>query len=181
MPLFRKTLFHRNKTGAEKLWSSKHEFDERWKERIATMASYISIPGAVADFGCGMMWLEHMLGPNNSYLPIDYISRDNRTQVIDFNAAPLPRIEAEVAFLSGSLEYVLDVKNFVRQLIQMGFKQIILSYCTIEMVPQRGARRQLNWVSHESIFTLLSLFCPPYSLINIDRTHGANTIFVFRR
>jgi hypothetical protein len=181
MRLFRKSLFRNNTTGSEKLWSSKDEFDERWKERIATMSSYISIPGTVADFGCGLMWLEHMLGPNNTYLPIDYISRDNRTQVIDFNAAPLPRINAEIAFLSGSLEYVVDVKGFVEYLIETGFKQVIVSYCTIELIPQRRTRQQLNWVSHESVFTLLSLFCPPYSLTNLDRTHGANTIFVFKR
>lgn len=181
MPLFPKSLFRPERAVSEKLWSSNHEFDERWKDRIATMASYISLPGAVADFGCGMMWLEQMLGPSNSYLPIDYISRDERTLVMDFNAVPRPRIDAEIAFLSGSLEYVVDVKGFVGYLIESGFKQIIASYCTVELVPQRKTRQQLNWVSHESIFTLLSLFCPPYSLTNIDRTHGANTIFVFRR
>src|SRR5689334_450900 len=57
------------------LWSSLTEFDESWAERITYMAQFIDRPGVVADFGCGPMWLERMLQPCNSYLPVDYIRR----------------------------------------------------------------------------------------------------------
>ena len=58
---------------ASTLWSSPIEFDEKWKRRISTMASYITKPCPVADFGCGMMWLETCLPPNCTYIPLDYV------------------------------------------------------------------------------------------------------------
>ena len=43
-------------------WNRAEEFDVAWKARIAAMARRIDGPGRVADFGCGLMWLEQVLG-----------------------------------------------------------------------------------------------------------------------
>ena len=173
----RKWLFKWNKP-KKALWYSESEFDEVWKNRIAVMASYINISGTVADFGCGLMWLEPLLKPENRYLPIDYITRDSRTLVINLNVDLIPEINAEIAFLSGVLEYVEDVNNFIDQLINRNFKKIILSYCTLEKFNNLNSRISLNWVSHKSIFEILYLFSSKYSLVNIDDVNG-NTIFIF--
>jgi len=175
-----KKWLNRNKKGNTILWSTTSEFDEIWKKRITIMASNINIPGIVADFGCGLMWLEVLLNQENSYLPIDYIARDVRTLVIDLNVDPVPELNAEIAFLSGVLEYVKDVNNFVDQLTSRGFKKIILSYCTYEKFSDVNNRISLNWVSHESIFSILSLFTTKYNLIAIDDVNN-NTILVFER
>jgi hypothetical protein len=128
-----------------------------------------------------MMWLEQFLGSGNVYFPIDYIRRDERTVVIDFNHDPLPELTGEIAFLSGSLEYIKDFKGFVRKLMGIGFQQIVISYCTLEQVPHMRSRLALNWASHESIFSVLEVFCEQYSLVQIDNTLDKNTIMVFRK
>ena len=162
------------------LWTSETEFDTAWKKRIELMASYIDIPGKVADFGCGMMWLENFLKSENSYVPIDYIRRDERTIVIDLNVGPISAINAEIAFLSGILEYIEDIPKFISQLTDNNFKLIILSYCTLEKNSDVGVRKSLNWVSHVSLFELLSLFTNKYNLTAID-DFNINTILVFKK
>lgn len=163
-----------------KLWSKTEEFDATWKTRIALMASYIDVPGTVADFGCGMMWLEAYLGEDNYYLPIDYIQRDSRTIILDLNHDSIPSLNAEIAFLSGILEYIEDLNHFLQQLIECEFQKILISYCTIESFNSIKRRKKLNWVSHESIFIILSIFCQKYTLVHIDCISN-NTVLIFNR
>ncbi|WP_009633331.1 hypothetical protein [Synechocystis sp. PCC 7509] len=166
------------KSNDSQLWSKTEEFDASWKTRIALMASYIDVPGTVADFGCGMMWLEAYLSKDNPYLPIDYIQRDSRTIVLDLNRDSIPNLNADIAFLSGILEYIEDLDSFLQQLIECKFKKILVSYCTIENLSSIKIRKKLNWVSHESIFIILSVFCKKYTLVHIDRISN-NTILIF--
>lgn len=167
-------------TAAKQVWEKEISFDTKWKFRIERMVSYIDVPGVVADFGCGMMWLEQYLGPGNSYLPIDYISRDDRTVVFDLNSKNKPEIKADIAFLSGVLEYVVDVNEFYSYLVVCKFKKIILSYCTTDLHSSLESRRSLNWVSHESLSGLLGIFLQDYQLESIDDVN-TNTILVFNR
>ncbi len=159
-------------------WSQPLEFKEEWKGRISKMASYIDLPGTVADFGCGPMWLESLLGPQNRYLPIDLFPRDGRTLVMDLNQGNLPPIQAEIAFLSGVLEYVRDVRGVCSKLCRMGFRRVILSYCTIEKYSNLNDRRAAHWVSHESTASLTRHFSAAYTLTRVDDFNG-NTILVF--
>ena len=147
-----------------KLWSDEKEFDENWKRRISAMAAFIDMPGPVADLGCGMRWLEQFLREENPYVPVDYVRRDERTLVIDFNADKLPELGAKVAFLSGSLEYVKEAVMFLGTLTGMGFEQIILSYCTTEKFHDMKVRRGLNWTSHLSIYQILTALTGQYDL-----------------
>jgi hypothetical protein len=164
----------------KRLWESSAEFDEVWKNRIHRMASYIEGPATVADFGCGMMWLEEILPKSFSYVPIDYIRRDERTIVLDLNRDTLDSVQADTAFLSGVLEYVEDVPGFVTKLAENGFQQIVLSYCLTEKHPNLVVRKTLNWVSHLSVLDLLSAFLRYYTLTAIDDVK-TNTICVFKR
>ncbi|MEJ0000266.1 MAG: TylF/MycF/NovP-related O-methyltransferase [Verrucomicrobiota bacterium] len=159
------------------LWSQSSEFDDAWKERIATMASYIRKPCSVMDFGCGQMWLEPLLPPGCTYLPLDYIRRDERTLVVDLNRDPLPAVKADVAFLSGVLEYVEDIEGFAARLTAAGFQKIILSYCLRETIGGLGSRKELNWVCHKTLPELLAIFLPNYDLAAIRRIKD-NTILV---
>ena len=162
------------------LWSSSVEFDESWKRRITAMASHIKGPCSVADFGCGMMWLEQFLPPGCTYVPIDIARRDERTIVLDLNRDPLTAIQAEVAFLSGVLEYVENVELFAQKLTGAGFRQIILSYCTLDKFGDLNNRKNLNWLSHKSLFELLAIFLPAFDLTALDDVNG-NTILSFNR
>ena len=162
------------------LWASSEEFDEVWKHRIAAMASYIPADCSVADFGCGMMWLESRLPEGCKYHPFDCVRRDSRTVVLDLNRDPLPTLDMDVAFLSGVLEYVQDVEAFTLQLSAAGFRKIILSYCTLEKFSDLEGRKDLNWVSHVSLFNMLGFFLVNYDLVHIDDVNQ-NTILVFDR
>lgn len=144
------------------------------------MASYIREPCSVADFGCGMMWLESLLPKGSTYYPFDYIRRDERTVVLNLNHDPLPPINAEVAFLSGVLEYIEDLAGFAQMLAAADFKKIILSYCTLEKFENLKNRESLNWVSHQSLFEFLAIFLGDYNLSAIDDVNN-NTILVFDR
>ena len=162
-------------------WSSSAEFDEAWQRRIEVMAHYIEGSGPVADFGCGMMWLKPLLPPINSYIGIDCLARTSETIVLDLNRNSLDGVEADIAFLSGVLEYIEDVQGFVQKLKARGFRQIILSYCTTEKHGDMKTRRGCNWVSHESLFDLLGYFLPDFCLTNLDNVNNYNTVLVFSR
>lgn len=162
------------------LWSRQEEFDHRWKKRIEVMASYIDVPGVVADFGCGMMWLEPFLKKTNTYLPIDYIKRDERTVVVDLNQHPLPPLSASVGFLSGVLEYISDLRGFLNYLQEAKLNKVILSYCTMENIPDLRMRKSLNWVNNESVYVLLSAFIRRYDLTAFEDV-SQNTVMVFDR
>jgi hypothetical protein len=166
---------------AGQLWSSSAEFDEAWKRRIETMASYIEGAGTVADFGCGMMWLKPLLPPGNSYLGIDYLPRTSETIVLNLNTDALDGIVADIAFLSGVMEYVEDVPSFIGKLKERNFRQVILSYCTIEKHPEMAARHNCNWASHASIFDILAWFLPEFRLTALDEVNNHNTIMAFSR
>jgi hypothetical protein len=170
-----RALLHRDKR-----WSSLAEFPPAWSVRIERMAKFIDRPGRVADFGCGPMWLERFLRTDNTYVPVDYVRRDERTIVVDLNADRIPPLHAEVAFLSGVLEYVEDVDSVVSQLEAQEFSRLIVSYNTVENVPDMEQRRQLHWVSHLDLATLLQLFDRKFALVEKD-TSTTNTILVFDR
>jgi hypothetical protein len=161
----------------EKLWSETAEFDDAWKQRISLMADYITLPGAVADFGCGMMWLEEYLKPENTYIPIDYMARDARTIVVDLNQDSLPNLTARVAFMSGVLEYVSHPEKIIRYLAKQNVEQLIIAYCTLEKFSSIDRRKSLNWKSHLSIFELLEHFTEDYSLQRLDEI-SKNSVFV---
>lgn len=163
---------------SKQLWTQDEEFHPDWELRNKLIASYINIPGIVADFGCGKMTLEKYLKPNNSYLPIDVHRRDNRTIVFDVNRHSLPSINADIAVCSGFLEYVVDLRQFVHSIQNCRFKMFIMSYCTTNDFPDLRKRRSLNWVSHLSISDILYLFLSQFNLSAID-DFNKNSIFVW--
>lgn len=178
-----KRIFYRTtdpEINRAKPWSMPAEFDETWKRRIEVMAAHLINPAVVADFGCGMMWLENFLRPGQKYLPIDYLRRDERTLVLDLNRDSLQNVRADAAFLSGVLEYVQDVPAFAGKLAALPLKQIVLSYCTTDKHPDIEKRRNLNWTSHESLHTLLPPFLEAFNLGAMDDVKD-NTILVFMR
>jgi hypothetical protein len=165
-----------------KNWFKEDDFDVLWKNRIQKMSSYIDNekPMRIVDFGCGMMWLEQYLNSFHIYVPVDYIKRDDRTIVVDLNVYPFPVIEGDIAFLSGILEYIVDIDKFYNEIVQNEYKMIVLSYCTLEKNNNINARHMLNWKSHLSIFTLIYIFTQDYVLSIID-DYNNNTILVFNR
>jgi len=161
-------------------WQTLEYFDESWKRRIEEMASYVDSGESVIDLGCGKMWLRSFL-KGNIYHGVDYTQRDPNTIVADFNRYQYPDIEADVAFISGALEYVEDYDWFIHQ-VSTHSRKCIVSYCTTEQFPAVRMRRQKAWKNHLSRSALLEVF--EKNEMRLDRESTAiaqNPIFIFSK
>lgn len=167
-------------TTGQRSWRRLEYFDESWKKRIETMASYINPGESVVDLGCGRMWLKPLL-KDNVYYPVDYTQRDEITAVADFNAHEFPEIVADVAFVSGTLEYVEDYGWFAGKVCSHS-KRCIVSYCTTEHYPSMKTRSQKAWKSHLSRSGLVGLFAKNRMHLDVENTTvPQNPIFVFSK
>lgn len=164
-----------------KSWKEIEYFDESWKQRIRQMATYIP-PAAksVMDIGCGKMWLKEYLPPGCLYYGIDYIDRGAGSYVFDLNAHEYPSFDAEIAFVSGCLEYIDDYKWLIEKL-SSHHQQCIISYCTTDIFGDRKERRSLYWRNDLSDKELVALFAENNMQPAIkDRTATGNSIYVFK-
>lgn len=166
--------------GSERSWERLEYFSESWKMRIEEMARFISPGESVVDLGCGKMWLRPLL-KNNTYWGVDYKQRDANTTVVDFNKHEYPNIEAEVAFVSGTLEYIEDYEWFVRQ-VRLHSRKCIVSYCTTEQFPDLKMRKQKAWKNHLSRSALLQVFVENGMRLEAESVAvPQNPVFVFSR
>lgn len=161
-------------------WEDLEYFDEGWKARIQEMARFIAPGESIVDLGCGRMWLKAFIDAN-SYCPVDYTRRDETTSVADFNKGEFPAIRADVAFVSGTLEYIENYSWFVRQ-ISLHARRCIVSYCTTECYPDFRERRRRAWRNHLSRLALIQTFSECGMGLDAESiTVPGNPIFVFSK
>jgi len=161
-------------------WSENEYFDEKWKTRIHFMSKYIKDGSSVLDLGCGKMWLRQMVN-DMQYYPVDYCDRGGDTIICDFNKKEFPERNADVAFVSGSLEYVKDYSWFI-QMIATHSTICVLSYCILDDFPNIRERRRLAWVNDLSKKNLIDLFeRNKMSLQDYQKTEVNHHIFVFAK
>ena len=160
-------------------WQDIEYFDARWKQRIALMAGFIAENKTVLDLGCGKMWLQEFLPKNCTYLPVDYVARTENTIVCDFNRHEFPVQKADIAFVSGCLEYVVDAKWFIQKITNQ-VDSCIISYCTTDFFPNIAEREERTWVNHFSEKEVIALFEENgFGMKNKIMTDTNNQIFVF--
>lgn len=70
-------------------------------------------PREVADYGCGRQELRALLPAGWGYVPYDWMSRSEDTQVCDFSQS-VPQTSHEVIFMLGVLEYLPDPARLLR-------------------------------------------------------------------
>jgi hypothetical protein len=170
------SFFKKNK---KKAWKSIEYFDESWKDRIFQMAKYIPENSKVLDLGCGKMWVKDCLPLGCSYIPVDYVKRDEDTIVCDFNKHEFPEVSGDISFVSGCLEYIEDYNWFVKQ-IAIHSHKCIVSYCLLELFPDLEARAGLAWVNNLKRVELIELFeRSGFKLDKEDITKTANSVFIF--
>lgn len=171
-------FFRRNKTIR---WENIEYFDSNWKKRIKDMSEYIDSGAVVIDLGCGEMWLKEFITENESYIPVDYVSRGDGTIICDFNKYEYPKISTDIAFVSGCLEYINDVKWFVEKISQSNVK-CVLSYCTTDFFPIVENRKGFAWKNHLSKSEIITLFeNNNFFLVDENLTKTNNQIFVFKK
>ncbi len=166
----------------EKPWSSFEYFNPKWKKRIYVMAQYINkSEKSVLDLGCGEMWLKSFLEANVEYFGCDYIQRDSTTIVCDFNKHEFPSLRVDICFISGLLEYLVDLEWFFEKVSQTS-KSIIISYCTIEYYSNIKLREKRGWKNHLSSFELILLITNKgYILTETNNKIKRNKIFKFEK
>jgi len=169
-------LFHKTNE-----WKEMEYFDEGWKSRISQMAKFIPQGASVVDYGCGKMWLKEYLSASSEYSGVDYQKRDESTIVCDFNAMEFPKISAQVAFVSGCLEYVEKPDWFV-SLISEYHEQCVISYCSTYYFNDFKQRKNLGWKNHLSESELKELFKRHHmNLVSQDNTPTNNKLFNFMK
>lgn len=171
----------RGKKNKHPRWQEIEYFNESWKTRIKAMAAHVPPGTTVMDLGSGKEWLRGFLPKDCKYLAVDYKDRGSQNLVCDFNKHEFPTAAADVAFISGCLEYVQDFEWFIERVCATVVTAIV-SYNTVELVPDKKERRSLAWKNDLSEDTLVSLFIKHnMRLDRIDRSVGKNPVFIFRR
>jgi hypothetical protein len=161
-------------------WKKIEYFDPAWEDRVALLAGMVRCKGRLVDFGCGRQLLRKHLPAGTEYIPVDYISRSPDTIVADFNAVPYPNIDGQIAFISGFMEYLRDAPSFIRQIKELSYQEIVMSYCTVESVSSLDERSKLGWKNHFELRGLLSEFLDTFSLHQIGAV-TKNTLLRFER
>jgi Hypothetical methyltransferase len=128
-----------------------------WNARAVMAADYLRGQHAVADFGCGTMNLVCQLHPNQQYIPVDVVARDNRTLVCDLNKEPPPETGATAAAFLGVLEYLYDPLSVLHQ-ISRQYLVLVVSYCITDAPNSPPNRREHAWVNDFSEVDMLNLF-----------------------
>ena len=164
----------------QKNWKDIEYFDEAWKERIELMAGLIEEEKSVLDLGCGRQWLKEFLPVRCGYFPVDYKARSEDTIVCDFNHRCFPAVKADLAFISGSLEYVEDPEWFISQ-VATRCSAAVVSYCSLEKFPVISERRKLAWVNDLSKQELMALFARQGMELAVDSENFVYEILKFKK
>ena len=121
----------------------------KWEKRNKEIASLISKKcSSVMDFGAGNMQLRKYISSNVTYFPVDYIERCKDTIVCDFNKHEFPKQKADCSVLSGCFEYIKDTEWFLNELNDSTNKELIISYNTIEDLPDIALRENSGFQNH---------------------------------
>ncbi len=161
-------------------WQNMEYFDFSWSKRIKEMAKYVSKDRSVLDLGCGKMWARQYLY-ENPYYPVDYTYRGEGTIICDFNKKQFPEQKADIAFVSGTLEYIMDTNWFLFN-IANNCNECVISYCTLEDHPDMTFRHKQAWVNHYSRDEIIQIFLNVGFYLNAENTNiPKNRIFYFKK
>lgn len=162
-------------------WSDVERFNPEWIERIKIMAEFIPENSTVLDLGCGPQWLKKFLSKSQKYLGVDYKKRGQKTIICDLNKDTYPSSNAEIAFVSGCLEYIEEPKQFIKGISENQI-MCILSYCLIEDFHDISFRESKAWKNNLSKSEIIDEFeLNGMKLEFIKKTKSLNTIFVFKK
>jgi hypothetical protein len=84
------------------------DVDNRWPDRLVTIARLIPPGNAVLDLGAGAQGLKPVLQRRCTYTPADLHRRTPDTLAFDMNAGVWPKGHWNVAVMAGVLEYADD-------------------------------------------------------------------------
>ena len=148
-------------------WGRTYAGWDEWSDRAALAADWLSTARSVADLGCGAMTLERYLAPQQKYVPVDLVARDERTVVVDLEKDDLAQIGTEACALLGVLEYTFDVPVLLAKL-QSAFSHVVASYNVADS-DGIDSRLEHGWVNQYDAGQLRALFSEAGFLILRER------------
>ncbi len=125
-----------------------------WEKRARKVRFLVKAGESVADIGCGSMSLEKHLPAGTRYVPVDVVSRDERTVVVDLNKQSLPDLNVDTIVALGLIEYLFDPKAFIKRCYETSQK-LIFSYHPIDL--NYGHDRLADyWVNNLTVSNIIS-------------------------
>lgn len=124
-------------------------------DRAKAAARLIPDGKRILDIGCWDMKLEKVLPAGCTYLPLDFLARDERTIVVNLNKDNLPLIAADFFVGLGVLEYIHDIPKLFCQLSEQ-FSAGLFSYYPMERSPGKD-RLATGWVNSLNSTELIAL------------------------
>ena len=87
-----------------------------WRKRAEMLACLIpSDVRSVMDIGCGECLLKEFLPQNVRYYGLDYKQRYKDTIVCDINKDNLPKLDVDLYYLAGVIDYIHNIPQFIKQ------------------------------------------------------------------
>lgn len=159
-------------------WSAIGECHSRWSKRAEIAAGLLRDVESVADLGCGGMILEQYLGADQTYVPVDLVTRDHRTIVLNLDRDDIGFVQADACAILGLLEYIHRPKRLLAAVVRQ-FPRLALSY---NLRPRRTtARLAEGWVNGFSKTELYALFTEvDVSVLDEIHVHEAELLFHLR-
>ncbi|THF48081.1 hypothetical protein [Allorhizobium terrae] len=128
-----------------------------WDARAAIAAGYLEDQMSIADFGCATMNLRRHLRPDQRYIPIDVVARNDETLVCDLNKEVPPITGATAAAFLGVIEYLFDPESLLSN-VRLQYDVLVLSYCIAPYGKNDVGRREHAWVNDLTEESLLDMF-----------------------
>src|SRR5713101_2126936 len=130
------------------LWTALNpDITDTWSSRAKIAAEWLADAKSVVDLGCGNMELEKFVCPDQLYIPIDLLPRDERTIGLDLNKDDLPQVSADGCAVLGVLEYMLDLSAFLTKL-RARFPRVVTSFVHCEAGNTEESRLAMGWINH---------------------------------
>lgn len=121
---------------------------QSWDYRAQLAAEMLASVKSVTDIGCGAMALESHL-PDAIYKPVDCVSRDARTLVVDLNRENAPTLGTDAVSLLGVLEHIHDVPKLLKELAS-SYPLVLVTYNPTDLSADHASPANV-WVNAYSI------------------------------
>lgn len=153
-----------------------------WIKRIILMKDLIGEHNrSVLDIGCWEGELKEYLQGTIRYYGCDYVKRQQDTIVCDLNHYEFPTVDFDVAYISGSLEYMENLEWYFDQICKANH-EVILSYSLLEYFPLIDIRKKKSWVNHLTVLEIMEYMKRRKFLLATSAFWGKWTvIFKFER
>jgi hypothetical protein len=159
-----------------------------WSKRTESLSKFIpQHTSSILELGSGKNHLRALKLidlENISYRSSDISFADGIDEVIDLNAETLPRVEVELIFYSGLIEYIFDLPRFFNWAMTSS-KIMLGTYSPILTSPlsiDESIRRSNNgWKNHLCLTSLHSLAYKSGWSLEFKERHQEQILFVGHR